>query len=60
MTKMPTREITKRKYRAIQKRYSELYDGKRLRHDDCILQLQKEFFILHSGTIQRILLTKLD
>lgn len=56
----PTRQITIRKYRAIQKRYKELYDIKRFRYDDVMNKLKDEFFIVDTKTIQRILRTDLS
>lgn len=40
-----TRPTTLAKYRAIQTRYRELYDGKRLRIDDVEAKLCEEFFL---------------
>ena len=53
----PKRPVTIRKYLAIQKRHKYLYDVKRLRTDDVIKQLMKEFFIADQATIYRILAT---
>ena len=54
----PKRLSTRRKYRAVQKRFKELYDKKRLRYDDCIKKLQQEFFISHPNTVMQILNTE--
>lgn len=54
------RAVTLRKYKAIHKRYKELYDINRLRHDDVIQQLKEEFFIAEDNTIFRILRADLD
>jgi hypothetical protein len=54
----PAREITRQKYMRIQERYKELYQVKRLRHDDVIETLKKEFFITQTNTIYRILNTE--
>lgn len=52
---IPKRPSTLKKYKRIQKRYDELYNGKRIRHDDCIQKLMDEFFIDHPNTISMIL-----
>lgn len=49
---------TAKKYKAIQDRYKQLYETQRLRIDDCIEQLMKEFFIEHQDTVWRILRTE--
>ncbi|RMF46263.1 MAG: hypothetical protein D6751_05465 [Deltaproteobacteria bacterium] len=55
---MMMRPNTLRKYQRIQQRYRELYDGKRLRHDDVIQHLMDEFFISEL-TVYRILRTEI-
>ncbi|HLF64220.1 MAG TPA: hypothetical protein VI603_10720 [Saprospiraceae bacterium] len=57
MRPQPKRRSTIVKYLAIQKRYRELYEQQRLRHDDVIKQLCQEFFIAHPNTIYNILAT---
>jgi hypothetical protein len=52
------REVTIRKYRAVQERFNYLYNQKRIRYDDCILQLQEEFFY-SARSVHRILTTDL-
>lgn len=54
----PQRSTTRAKYLALQKRYEYLYDVKRIRHDDVIKQLMKEFYISQDSTIYRILSTQ--
>lgn len=54
----PQRTTTRKKYLAIQQRYQELYNIKRIRHDDCILKLMEEFYIEHEKTVMRILATE--
>lgn len=39
------REKTKEKYRAMQARFTHLYDKKRLRIDDAIAQVASEFYM---------------
>ena len=41
---VPKKNITQKKYLAIQARYKHLYDVKRLRYDDVIKQIQEEYF----------------
>ena len=53
----PQTDMTRKKYLAIQARYNQLYNVKRLRSDDVIAQLQEEFFIAASATVLRILST---
>lgn len=53
----PRRRSIKAKYLRIQQRFKELYDVQRLRYDDCIERIQKEFFIEHPNTVTRILST---
>lgn len=57
MAYTPRRQTTINKYRAIQQRYTELYEKKRKRLDDVIEQLRAEFFIEHEDTLFRILRT---
>ena len=57
---LPKRDTTLRRYRAIQERYDELYNKKRLRHDDVIQKLKEEFFIAQETTVYRILGTDCD
>jgi len=52
------RKITARKYRAVQRRYKELYEDKRLRHDDVIENLMEEFYYTDKNTVYRILATE--
>jgi hypothetical protein len=54
----PQRNTTIYKYLAIQKRMDYLYNVKRLRYDDCVEQIMKEFFIEHEATVRRILATE--
>lgn len=54
----PQRPTTIRKYIAIQKRMDILYNTKRLRYDDCIETIMREFFIEHEVTVRRILATE--
>lgn len=49
------RFTTKQKYIKIQVRYKELYDVKRIRHDDVVIQLAEEFFV-SAQTVERVLL----
>lgn len=49
------RRMTDERNRAIQARFRELYDKKRLRYDDCLQKLKAEFFIAHDFTVMRIL-----
>lgn len=53
----PKRPTTQARYLKIQERYKELYEKKRLRHDDVLKQLQEEFFIAQAATIYKILNT---
>lgn len=51
---------TRKKYLAVQARYKELYEKKRIRYDDVIKQLMDEFFYEHPDTIMRILRTEIE
>lgn len=51
---LPLRAITLDKYRAVQRRFQELYEEKRLRIDDVEAQLCAEFFI-GRGRLQAIM-----
>lgn len=55
----PERPETIEKYRAVQERFKELYQVQRIRNDDVINILKKEFFIASEFTIWRILRTDL-
>jgi hypothetical protein len=60
MHRQPKRHSTVEKYLAVQKRYRELFDGQRMRHDDVIEQLRHEFFIAHPNTVYKILATEIS
>lgn len=48
------KSIIKKRNSDIREKYRELYDKKRIRHDDCIEKLA-ELFYLTEDTINRIL-----
>lgn len=55
---IPQRKQTIEKYKRLQARYKELHEKERLRLDDCIETIKKEFFIQHDATVLRILRTE--
>lgn len=52
------REVTKRKYLAIQKRFNHLYNERRLRLDDCIEKIKEEYFMISDRSVMKILATE--
>ncbi|KXX70607.1 hypothetical protein [Flammeovirga sp. SJP92] len=59
MTALSTRKINSElRYHALQERFDELYNKKRLRHDDVLLQLVNEFYV-GEESIRRILRKRL-
>jgi len=57
---IPKRVGTIKKYVRIQERMKELHEVQRLRYDDCIQQIQHEFFIERPETVMRILRTEVE
>ena len=55
MSHIPMQAHTIRKYEAIQARYAELHETKRLRLDDTIQQIMADFHIATPKTVWRIL-----
>jgi hypothetical protein len=55
----PVRPATYKKYKAIQTRFKTLYEEQRIRYDDVLEQLMREYFIDHQVTMMRILNTEL-
>jgi hypothetical protein len=53
------RDVTVRKYRAIQKAFKKYYEEDRMRIDDCFKIIMQEYFIISQPTLERILRTDL-
>ena len=53
------RAVTIKKYRAIQKRYKQLYDEMKMRSDVCVALIMEEFYISAPNTVYRIIATEL-
>ena len=56
----PKKESTLARYKAMQKRFNQLYNEKRLRYDDCIQKLMDEFFIYSEKHVRAILQMELE